>query len=261
MINLILFAATTLVYWLGLGSLAAFDDHRINSRKYLTELRRTFLDKNSRGPALSMLGLVALLCLPLNINGNVFTVLGNVHSTGVKNAYSVFSLYLNAENNAYSLLGPMYQKTGRDAVAVIGFFNNQIAGRHALTLFGVVPYQKANDDALSNEDGDAFILAGLNGLQNGKNSTLFAGVSIVQTAKEEAVGGLAAMLIQESRYSALVGGFNAYQYSSERSRTYVGLTLIQNSEKVSENRLAMSIYQRAGNQSRAFAVWSKLPSE
>lgn len=77
--NIELFVATTAVYFIiwKLSQIFSLDPDVISLQRIFREL-----------------AIIALLCLPLNINGNVFTVLGNAESP--KNAYSVFSLYQKA---------------------------------------------------------------------------------------------------------------------------------------------------------------------
>lgn len=65
--NLWLFLATTVIYWVILcifEDIGPFDIH-----------------------VWGRLAIVALLCLPININGNIFTIFGN--ATG-KNVFAVF---------------------------------------------------------------------------------------------------------------------------------------------------------------------------
>lgn len=89
---------------------------------------------------------VALLVLPLNINGNVFTIAGN--ATAEKNVYSILSFYQRAEQDAVILFGLAgYQKAGQDAETLIGLAGYQQAGRDAVTDVGLAGYQKAGRNA------------------------------------------------------------------------------------------------------------------
>lgn len=235
--NLVLFVVTTITYTIAVASLLAWNDMREIGGSFWEEMRRIFVDEYK--DVLRALGMFTLLCLPLNINGNVFTVLGNVHSTGVKNAYSVFSLYQNAEYNAYSLFGALYQKADKgDAVTIVGLFPNQIAGNNAAVVIGVTPFQRAD-----------------------KNAGTGLGVSLYQKAGNNARVILGINGWQYGRSSYVDGGISVYQKSKEKSSLFLGLTVVQNSEKLSMNGPAMSVYQRAGNQSRAFAVWSTLQAK
>src|SRR3989344_2961544 len=86
------------------------------------------------------MALVALLVLPINIGGNVFTFAGN--ATAEKSIYSIFSLYQKAGRDAVTAVGLTYQKAGRDAVTAAGL-TYQKAGRDAVTIVGLAGYQKA----------------------------------------------------------------------------------------------------------------------
>ena len=86
------------------------------------------------------MALVALLVLPINIGGNVFTFAGN--ATAEKSIYSIFSLYQKAEQNATTIIGLAYQKTGQNAVTFAGLAYQQ-AGQDAVTIVGLAGYQKA----------------------------------------------------------------------------------------------------------------------
>ncbi|OGD25618.1 hypothetical protein A2819_02605 [Candidatus Azambacteria bacterium RIFCSPHIGHO2_01_FULL_40_24] len=92
------------------------------------------------------MALVALLALPFNIDGNVFTIAGN--ATAEKSVYSVLSLYQRAEQNAVTLFGLAgYQKAGQDVETGIGLAGYQQAGRNATTFVGLAGYQQAGRDA------------------------------------------------------------------------------------------------------------------
>lgn len=106
------------------------------------------------------IALVALLALPLNIGGNVFTIAGN--ATAEKNVYSLFSFYQKAEQNAVTLVGLTgYQKAGRDAVIGTGLVGYQKAGQDAITGIGIAGYQQAGQDAITG--------IGLTGYQEAKS--------------------------------------------------------------------------------------------
>ncbi|MDA2922309.1 hypothetical protein MYX07_03525 [Patescibacteria group bacterium AH-259-L07] len=102
-------------------------------------------DRPLRSKHVQRIALLALLCLPFNFNGTVFTVIGNI--TG-KNTYSVASLYQNAGNVAFTFFGLSgYQNAGRDAWIAAGLSGYQNAGRDAWTLVGLSGYQNAGNDA------------------------------------------------------------------------------------------------------------------
>lgn len=90
--------------------------------------------------------LVALLALPLNIGGNVFTIAGN--ATAEKSVYSFLSLYQNAGQDAVIILGLAgYQNAGQNAGTVISLAGYQKAGQNAVTAFGLAGYQQAEQRA------------------------------------------------------------------------------------------------------------------
>ena len=108
--------------------------------------------------------LTALLCIPFNINGNIWTVLGNAESE--KSIYSLCSLYQKAKNEAVTLIGLAgyqsagqdartdiglagYQSAGRDAIIIAGLSGYQSAGNYARNLFGLAIYQKAGENSRS----------------------------------------------------------------------------------------------------------------
>lgn len=180
---------------------------------------------------------VALLCLPLNINGNVFTILGNAKSS--KDIYSAFSLYQNAKIDAVSIFGTVFQKADRDAFVIIG-----IAG-----------YQEAGHDA--------FLGGGLSGYQKGGNDVgAFFGISAFQKSSGDIVNLIGLVGYQEAgKVAATLCCFAGVQNSGNESAIPLGLIVYQNSEKRSETHLSMALYQRAGTQDGAFAVWSQLEDQ
>lgn len=210
MTNIVLFVLTTIFYRL-VWFLCNWSD------KYYDDDWNPFKRRGFK-----RLAITALLCLPLNINGNVFTVLGNVHSTdGVKNITSVFSMYQNAENNAFALAS-IVQKSGNDSFSFFGSLY-QNAGREAMVLAGLSIFQKSIDSG-------AIILMG--------------GV-VQQEAKERAAIGVGIAGRQISNKPHLYFGFAAYQYGSSAAET----------------RFAMALFQQAGQKNRSFAVWSRLEAE
>lgn len=78
--------------------------------------------------------LVALLALPINIGGNVFTVAGN--ATAEKDIYSIFSFYQKAGRDAFTVFGFLYQQAERDAFTFLGLTYQQ-ARRDANFGFGL----------------------------------------------------------------------------------------------------------------------------
>ena len=129
------------------------------------------------------IGLLALLCVPFNVGGNVFTVLGNAKSE--KNVYSLFSFLQEADQDAIAVLGLMpYQKAGREAGIVVGLAWHQEADRDAGVIAGLVGYQKAGRNA--------WIGAGLVGFQTaGQDALMHVGLAGYQRADRSAEAGAA----------------------------------------------------------------------
>ena len=91
---------------------------------------------------LKVCALMAFLCLPLNVNEDIYTIAGNVVSK--KSIYSVASLYQSADKEAMNIIGILaYQNAGKDVVTLFGISLYQNAGRSAGTLMGISGYQKA----------------------------------------------------------------------------------------------------------------------
>ena len=134
--NILLFVATVTIYSLVMGCLI------LNFNFSWTR----FIKKTA---------LIALLVLPINIGGNVFTIAGN--ATAEKSVYSLFSLYQKAGRDAMTFAGLAYQQAGQDAFTVIGL-TYQKAGQDARTGLGLAGYQRA-------ERGDAMAIVGLVGYQ------------------------------------------------------------------------------------------------
>ncbi len=135
------------------------------------------------------LGMLALLCAPFNINGNVWTVLGN--ATSPRSVYSIFSFYQYAKKNAgmiFSFLS--YQKA---------------RGGDAIVLLGVSCCQKANDAA--------GVFIGFSFYQDsGRESCVFCGVSCYQ---------------QTLGHALTCAGFSVYQEGYYSVETKFGLALYQ----------------------------------
>ena len=156
--------------------------------------------------ALSQFGLLAALCLPVNVNGYVLTVIGNAQ--GEKGVYSLCSLYQESQNgDTFSLVGLAgYQKAGHHAVTGIGLAGYQEAGNDAVTCFGLSGYQEAGNDAVTGvglsgyqEAGNVAVTgAGLSGYQEaGNKANLGVGLSGYQKAGETALACLGLALFQK----------------------------------------------------------------
>lgn len=164
-------------------------------------------------------GLLSVLCLPVNINGNVFTVIGNAESE--KSVWSVCSLYQKAEENAVTVFGLAgYQQAEKDAVTFIGLAGYQLAREDTITVGGLAGYQQAGKIA-----GVGF---GLAGYQQARISAMnFIGLAGYQQA------GMDAWI-----FIGLVG----YQHAGEEVMTSIG----------------MAGYQQVPGKTRLFGAFSKL---
>lgn len=128
--NILLFLVTVTVYF---TTIVCLDSYKSNKSIWNYSWKKSA----------KRLAFVALLALPLNINGNVFTIAGN--ATADKNMFSFFSLYQNAGQNAGTVLGLAYQNAGQDAGTFFGLAY-QNARQDAVTVFGLA-YQKAKMSA------------------------------------------------------------------------------------------------------------------
>lgn len=140
--------------------------------------------------AMRHLCIIAVLCLPLSVNNNVFTVFGNVSSTVTKNSYSVFSPYQSAENSAVSILGSIDQKAGNKAIVLFGLVIRQNAKRGAITAFGIAGFQKS--EVLSG------LGLGISGIQKGKHVGTVVGLSVYQHGFGSAQTALAMAIYQRA---------------------------------------------------------------
>ena len=125
--NILLFAVTLTLYSLVMGCVIMT------------------LNKFSWARFIKGTALMALLALPFNIGGNVFTIAGN--ATAEKSVYSLFSLYQQAGQDAVTGIGLAYQQAKQDAVTIIGLAYQQ-AGQNAVTGIGLA-YQQAKQDAVT----------------------------------------------------------------------------------------------------------------
>lgn len=91
------------------------------------------------------LGLIALLAMPININGYVFTIAGN--AVGEKGVFSLFSLYQKTPGTAFVVF-PLFtwQEAGNDAGAFVGIVGNQKAGNMAVVGIGFAVNQNAQNE-------------------------------------------------------------------------------------------------------------------
>lgn len=217
-------------------------------------------------------GILMLLCAPFNINGNVFTILGN--SVSEKGNYSVCSIYQKAGRDAYTFISPVsiqiakndaivlagisgYQEAQKGAAGILaGVSFYQSAGEDAYTIIGASGYQSAKYDAVvplglsgyqSAEYGDAVTFLGISGYQSsGKDAGVLFGLSFAQLAKRDAVNLIGLSAYQSAGNDAFVGlGVAGYQSSAHIARTPIGI----------------AGYQSVGDKSRFLGVFSALSAD
>lgn len=123
---------------------------------------------------LKRLALLALLCLPININDKVFTVFGNAE--GKNGVYSVLSFYQKSECGSalsiFNILG--YQKAEMEALVVLGIPAYQRGRKYATLFFGISAYQSS--------DNLCIIFGGISGYQTGKQDIIVLALSGYQRA-------------------------------------------------------------------------------
>ena len=117
--------------------------------------------------------IAAMLALPLNIGGNVFTIAGNVIAE--KSVYSVFSLYQRPKQDAFNFFSLGYQKTGRDAFNFFGL-GYQKTGRDVFNFFGF-GYQRPERDVMN--------LFGLGYQKAGRYAEVGIGLAVYQNAEQK----------------------------------------------------------------------------
>lgn len=154
----------------------------------------------------AIIGTLMLLCAPFNIDGNVWTVLGNAESEG--SIFSFFSLYQRAKQDAVTIFGLSYQKAGRSADTGIGA-SVQNAGEAAGIVIGVGVYQKSTKEA--------GVLLGVALLQDaGDEASMLIGVAFWQNAGQTAVAVLGLAFYQSLTGVSPEGGL----YDAPKSRTF-----------------------------------------
>ncbi len=143
-----------------------------------------------------------LLCVPFNIGGNIFTVLGNAVSE--KSIFSVLSLYQKANKNAFSLVS-LYQKADGSTVSVFGFLGYQDAGDDAFMFSGISIYQRSNIETV-----------------------LFVGFSLYQEGSGDIIHAVGISLYQRAKGSVwVIVGVSGYQRSDNEDLMCIGLSLYQ----------------------------------
>jgi len=260
--NIILWVSTVSVYHLLLLLLASIKPqwvHPLDSRTYV---------RTNLGWHLKRVGLMALLCLPLNINENVFTVFGNAKSS--KNIYSLASFYQKAEGHAVNIFGVggvqhakdfaitgvgvvlCQESTNDEAILPVGICLAQNGHKIAGILFGGSGIQESSR-------GLATTFLGINGLQVASNTEVVAGFSLFQDASKNALIGIGAVGYQGSKNSAvLVLGLAGRQRAGEHARALIGFVGCQTADKTAKLNCAMAIHQRVRDRSRSFGFFSDL---
>lgn len=129
----------------------------------------------SLGEYVWTVAIIAFLSIPFEINGSVWTVLGNARSK--QNIFGLLSLYQVAEYSAFSILGSVYQKAGVDAATVVGISIYQKAGNEATTGLGLAIYQASSVSTM---------LIGLCAYQYAEFSALhYVGIGLCQKSERE----------------------------------------------------------------------------
>ncbi len=195
------------------------------------------------------LAIVALLCMPLNINGTVITVLGSAQA---KNVISVFSVHQDAEDKAFALVGSGYQRAGKSATTLFGFSVYQMADKTNM-LAGASFCQKSKSGATvwvgfsghqEASEGSATTFIGFSGFQKAsKDANMFAGVSLCQKAKQSVF---------------LAIGFSVFQKGRTEAGILAGLVLYQEAGTMASSTLAIAVIQKNECKTRYFAAFSPL---
>ncbi|MBI2057466.1 MAG: hypothetical protein HYT63_00560 [Candidatus Yanofskybacteria bacterium] len=137
---------------------------------------------------LKKLGIIILLCLPVNINGNVFTIMGN--AIAEKSVYSVLSFYQKATDGV--------------VFSFFGLGNVQFAKEDTFVFLGLPSYQKAGNAAF-----------------------VFAGFPLYQEANEIFVAFGGAAIQKSKEFSAVFLGIVGYQNSGKKAETALAMALYQ----------------------------------
>lgn len=154
MFNILLLILSVVVYawiWQGLALANRRFVRDLAAQMFSTAIKRDPEKEFSYYPHLRGFGrrifIMTLLCMPINIGGSIFTVLGNAQSE--KNIYAILSLYQNAKEDAVSLVNlGGYQKAGGVAMTLLGASSYQ-EGQQTLLFAGFAGYQKAKSLAIT----------------------------------------------------------------------------------------------------------------
>lgn len=196
--------------------------------------------------SLAAFGVSALLFMPFNIGGNIFTTAGNARTDG--SIYSVFSVYQHAEKNAFALVNIGYQRAGENAVQFFGVAYQN--ANNTAQVFGIA-YQNAGKDIMQTI-GVAYQNAGHSALQ-------FIGVAY-QNSNEIAFSLIGAVY-QSASTDAKQGLGVAYQKAGKTAAHGIGVAIRQYSDLETKNYAGVALWQQVGNKNKAFAVWSVLKAD
>jgi len=166
--------------------------------------------------SVTTLGIAALLTLPINVDGNVFTLFGN--AAGEKGVYSISSFYQRSGGDALTIIGlGGYQEAEQDTTTVLGITGYQKAGQNAALDIGLAGYQKAKQNAT--------LYLGLAGYQKaGQNVVTLAGVAGYQKAGQNAALGIGLAGYQEADQEVVtLIGVAGYQRVGPATRTFGAL--------------------------------------
>lgn len=186
---------------------------------------------------LKRFAVVALLAMPINIDGNVFTVIGNAKAE--KSIYSVASVYQNAGKNAVAFISApvIFQKAGGWAFTFLGItFQN--AEHDANMGLGISIRQTAGDDAM--------LIVGISLYQQaGRDAVAIGGISVYQMAKEGAVLAVGLSGYQNARDTLMLGGISGYQKAIGNTISGMGISIYQNAGNIALTGIGVSVYQKA----------------
>lgn len=179
------------------------------------------------------LAIVAVLTIPVNVNGYVFTVFGN--AIGEKGMYSLASLYQKSGGSAVAMFLSGYQEAKSDAVTMIGISGYQRSKESTIMLAGIVGYQKAGRHALNS--------VGISGYQEGDEALMMLGVSGYQKAGHNAT---------------TLMGLSGYQEAERDATTIIGVSGYQKAGRSVLAGIGLAFVQKAGSLTRVFGALASL---
>ncbi|HEY4484444.1 MAG TPA: hypothetical protein VI978_01840 [Candidatus Paceibacterota bacterium] len=258
--------------WLFLSSVACFFIFQVLREIYSGKRRlREFKIFESKKTLLKNLVIFVILCLPVNINGYVFTIAGS--AVGEKGVYSLLSFYQEVEENGlafniFSLGGVQVAEKGL-ALTLLGFPLFQYGEVVSLGV-GATLCQKSKEFSgvllgvpiTQFSDGLARIVVGATFLQQGKKAEILSGLVFWQHGQEDARIGVGAAVVQKASVEARIHfGAAMFQLSGYMAGVSYGGVSYQKALKRAEVKLALAILQVAGKKERSFTVYSVLESD